>query len=117
MLQMVMSAGPVTPVTATGKHGASAATVLPSVSVATLSRNLIAPEVVSLAVKLPAALTAVSRLMPVTATTPRLAAVMTPVLPITRQAGVVDILANFDQLSDGDVDSLLADMLADGARV
>src|SRR6266446_1985360 len=40
VLQMVTSAGPVTPVTAAGKQGASAVTVLPSVSVATLSLNL-----------------------------------------------------------------------------
>src|SRR2546425_447738 len=75
---MVTSAGPVTPVTAAGKQGASAAAVLPSVRLATLSRNLTAPEVVSLAVKLPTTLTAVSRPMPVAATTPRLLAVITP---------------------------------------
>src|SRR5438128_1741364 len=74
-----MSAGPVRPVTAAGKQGASAATVLPSVRFATLSRSLMAPEVVSLAVKLPTALTAVSRPMPVAATAPRLPPVTTPV--------------------------------------
>src|SRR2546428_591060 len=60
-----MSAGPMTPVTAAGKQGASAATVLPSVRLATLSRSLMAPEAVSLAVKLPTALTAGSEASPV----------------------------------------------------
>src|SRR5438132_14290603 len=76
---MVTSAWPVTPVTAAGKQGASAVTVLPRVKFATLSRNLTAPEVVSLAAKLPATLAAVSRPMPVAATTPRLLAVIAPV--------------------------------------
>ncbi|HEX8475509.1 MAG TPA: amino acid adenylation domain-containing protein [Pyrinomonadaceae bacterium] len=39
---------------------------------------------------------------------------VTPAQPITRQADAGEILANLDQLSDGDVDSLLADMLAKG---
>src|SRR5437879_472003 len=87
MLQIVISAGPTTPVMAAGKHGASAVTVLPNVRLATLfgkgreSFSLMLPEVVLLAVKLPTAfpLIALSSTMPVTAVTPRLLPVITPV--------------------------------------
>lgn len=45
------------------------------------------------------------------------AVVVTPATPITRQADAAELLANLDQLSDGDVDALLSGMLADGASV
>lgn len=45
------------------------------------------------------------------------ARVVTPATPITRQAGAAELLANLDQLSDGDVDTLLSGMLAEGASV
>src|SRR5438445_343902 len=74
MLQMLMSAGPTTPVIAVGKHGASAVTLSPRVRFGALSRNTMDPEVVSLAVKLLTELpwSPPGRKIPMAATTPKL---------------------------------------------
>src|SRR5207249_343682 len=82
--------GPDTPATAAGKQGASAPTV-PIVSVAVLSRNLMAPDAASTAANVVLTrLTAASSKMPVAAETPRLAPLITPATDCVTEP-VVDV--------------------------